>query len=176
MSAVSNLFERLATGTFDDLPAPVVRLHRDSGNRSYHGDVVVRRGTSLLSRICGWVTQLPPAGSAAIRVDIDSRSARETWARHVSGHVMSSRLWGAKGLLNERLGLVTFGFRLHASSEGLDWKVERARALGLPLPARLFHGVHARESACDGRYAFHVTAGLPGAGLLVEYKGVLDVD
>lgn len=176
MNTADNLFERLLPEGFDRLPATVRRLHRASGRRSYHGDVVVRRGRGLLSRLCGWATRLPPAGSGPIRVDIESTPDREAWTRHVAGHAMSSRLWGGGGLLRERLGLVTFGFRLRASADGLDWAVERVHVFGLPLPARLFDGVHARESERGGRYAFHVVAALPGAGALVEYHGVLDVD
>ena len=151
MNPTANLVEGLVADGFGRLPPAVRRLHRASGRRSYHGEVVVRRGTGLLSRACGRATRLPPAGSAAIRVDIDSTPGREAWTRHVAGHAMSSRLWGSGGLLRERLGLVTFGFRLRASADGLDWTVERVHVLGLPLPARLFAGVHAREAERDGR-------------------------
>jgi len=51
----------------------------------------------------------------------------------------------------------------------------QARALGVPLPARWFAGVAARESEADGRYCFDVRAALPLAGLLVHYRGWLDV-
>jgi len=169
------LFERLAGNRFEMLPPTVKQLHRASGRRSYRGEVVVRRGTGVLSRLCGLATRLPRPGNSAIEVRIVSDLERETWSRHVAGHVMSSRLWGHGGLLNERLGLVTFGFRLDASDEGLTWTVERVHLLGLPLPVRLFRGVHARESEEDGRYTFHVVAVLPGVGPLVDYRGFLDV-
>lgn len=174
MSAPTNLFERLLPGGFEQLPPTVIGLHRAGGRRSYYGEVVVRRGTGLLSRLCGWATRLPPAGSGPIRVDIASAPDRETWVRHVSGHAMPSRLWSSEGLLRERLGLVTFGFRLHASAEGLAWTVERVHVFGLGLPAQLFRGVHALESERDGRYTFQVSATLPGVGPLVEYQGALD--
>ena len=175
MSASDKLFERLLPDSFGQLPPTVIALHRAGGRRSYHGEVVVRRGSGLLSRLCGWATRLPPAGSAPIRVDIDALPDHEVWTRHVAGHAMSSRLWKRRDLLCERLGLVTFGFRLHASAEGLAWTVARVRVLGLPLPARFFHGVRALESGRDGRYTFHVAAALPGIGPLVDYRGTLDV-
>lgn len=59
---------------------------------------------------------------------------------------------------------------------GLYWRLMRVRALGLPLPASWFSGVRAREFERDGRYHFDVAAQLPLVGLLVRYRGWLDVD
>ena len=72
-------------------------------------------------------------------------------------------------------GLVRFGFRLRVRDGGIEWTVERVRALGVPLPARWFSGVRARESAQGERYAFDVQAALPVIGPLVHYRGWLDV-
>ncbi|MGO1071164.1 DUF4166 domain-containing protein [Lysobacter sp. CA199] len=70
------------------------------------------------------------------------------------------------------------GETLHeiASDPGLTWRLVRVRALGLPLPLGWFGGVHAREFERDGRYRFDVRAALPGIGLLVHYRGWLDVE
>ncbi|MGH8078215.1 MAG: DUF4166 domain-containing protein, partial [Lysobacter sp.] len=90
-------------------------------------------------------------------------------------------LWSRDGLLCERLGPVRFGFRLsvealpHAGF-AIHWRLERVRLLGMPLPVRWFTGVHAREYESKGRYHFDVVAALPVAGLLVHYKGWLDVE
>jgi hypothetical protein len=89
---------------------------------------------------------------------------------------MPSRLWARDGRLHERLGLVTFAFRLQANEGAIEWTVERVHALGLPLPPRWFDGVAARESESDDRYTFDVRATLPLVGLLVRYRGWLDVD
>jgi hypothetical protein len=119
---------------------------------------------------------LPPAGQGSIEVEIAADAEGESWARHVGGHVMRSRLRARNGVLHERLGLVTFAFRLDAHDAAIEWKVVHVRALGLPLPARWFDGVAAREGESDGRYTFDVRAALPLAGLLVRYRGWLDVD
>ena len=57
--------------------------------------------------------------------------------------------------------------------DALVWRVARVRVSGLPLPARWFSGVSARESQHDDRYHFEVAATLPLAGLLVRYRGWL---
>jgi hypothetical protein len=89
---------------------------------------------------------------------------------------MCSRLWAGDGLLCERLGLVTFGFRLGVEQGNLIWRVARVRALGVPLPASMFTQVLAREGEAEGRYTFDVQAALPVIGLLVHYRGWLHVE
>lgn len=173
---VRPLFSQLLGEDFAALPEVVRRLHLRAGPARYLGEVDVRRGHGLLSRLCAAATRLPPAGSGAIAVDIDIRPNAERWIRHVRGHAMASRLWSEDGLLCEQLGLVRFGFRLRVRDGGIEWAVERVRALGfIPLPARWFSGVHAREAAQGERYAFDVLAALPVLGLLVHYRGWLDV-
>lgn len=169
------LFARVLGGEFDRLPATVQRLHRN-GSHSYHGEVSVKRGRHWLARLCAWVARLPPAFVGAIRVDIEADAIGERWARHVDGRAMRSRLWAARGLLRERLGPLVFGFRLGVREARLEWSVAQVALLGLPLPARLFDEVRACESEHDGRYRFDVSAHLPGIGLLVHYRGWLDVD
>jgi len=63
-----------------------------------------------------------------------------------------------------------------AADPGLSWRLVRVRALGLPLPSGWFAGVRAREFERDGRYHFDVAAQLPVVGLLVRYRGWLEVE
>lgn len=169
------VFARLLGDDFAALPAVVQRLHLRAGRAVYTGEAQVERGRGRLARLCAWATRLPPAGSGPVSVEIDAGPAAERWTRHIGGHAMRSRLWAADGLLCERLGLVTFGFRLAVEHGQLTWRVARVRALGVPLPARAFGDVSARESEADGRYAFDVTAALPWIGPLVHYRGWLRV-
>jgi len=172
---VTPLFERLLGSTFDTLDPCVRKLHRDVGTRRYAGEVGVERGRHPLARLCAYATRLPPAGRGPIEVEIDCDDAGERWSRHVGSHAMRSRLRDRDGLLHERLGAVTFVFRLQARGGAIEWTVVRVHALGLPLPARWFAAVGAREADRDGRYTFDVRAALPIAGLLVRYRGWLDV-
>lgn len=170
------LYRALLGDAFDALPATAHRLHAQDGQRHYHGEVAVRRGAGLLSRLCGWATRLPPAGAGPIRVDIESRAGVETWTRHVARHAMRSTLHAHRGRLRERLGLVVFDFDLLLDEGELPWRVARVSTLGLPWPTRLFDAVRAREFEQGGRYRFEVNARLPGVGLLVHYAGWLHVD
>jgi Domain of unknown function (DUF4166) len=174
---MSTLFiDVLGDAAFSTLPARVQALHRASGTRCYRGEADVLRGTNLLARLCGFVTAQPPAAQRVpLQVEIAATSTGECWMRNFAGHPMRSTIWARKGLLCERLGLVTFAFVLSVEDNALIWRVRGVRALGLPLPARWFDGVRARESEVAGRYHFDVEARLPLAGLLVHYRGWLDV-
>lgn len=173
------LFPKLLGADFDALPPAVRALHLHEGTAEYRGEVVVDRGHHPLARLCAWATRLPPAGAGPVRVVITASAGREAWVRYIGGRAMPSRLWagqgGMAGLLCERLGAVLFGFAMRVENAEIVWRVAKVRVVGLlPLPARWFEGVEARESAdAAGRYRFDVRAALPIAGLLVHYRGWL---
>jgi hypothetical protein len=171
------LFRRLLGETaFDALPEPLRTLHLRDGRVLWHGEVEVTRGRSLLARLCGWATRLPPQGVGPISVEIIADGGREQWTRHIAGHAMRSQLRAAGRLLNERLGLVDFRFQLASVDRDIVWSVAGVRVFGLlPLPAAWFSQVRARESAEGERYRFEVVAALPLAGPLVHYRGWLQV-
>lgn len=171
------LYGRLLGVRYAGLPRSVAALHARDGRRRYTGEVEVVRGRSALSRLCAWATRLPPAGQGPIAVDIEATADGERWTRHVAGHAMPSRLRAHEGRLRERLGLVTFDFRLDVDGGRIRWAVHAVHVFGLRLPRRWFDGVEALEYEDDaGRYCFDVRATLPLAGLLVHYRGALDVD
>ncbi|WP_162258793.1 DUF4166 domain-containing protein [Lysobacter sp. Root983] len=173
--AAVSLYRQLLGARYDALPPSVRALHERAGLHRYRGQVESERGTGWLSRLCAWATRLPPATRDAIEVEIVASPESERWLRRFAGHDMPSRLWAQDGLLCERLGLVRFGFALDVEDAAVRWRVARVHALGLPLPARWFDGVSASESEREGRYRFDVRAALPLAGLLVHYRGWLDV-
>jgi len=180
-AAAPPLYRVLLGAHYDQLLPTLQRLHSRTGRQIYRGKVEVERGRGLLSRLCGWATRLPQAGRGPIKVEIIAGDGCEQWTRMFAGHAMRSRLRARDGLLCERLGAVTFGFRLSVEDtpdhgQAIVWRVVRVRALGVPLPPAWFSRVIARESMRDGRYRFDIAAALPLAGLLVHYKGWLDVD
>lgn len=175
-AAAPGLYRQVLGPRYDLLSARLRALHGRQGLRVYRGEVTAERGRSWLSRLCAWAAKLPPAYAGAIEVEIAGDAASERWTRRFAGHAMPSRLWAQDGLLCERLGLVRFGFALDVENGAVVWRVRSVCALGLAMPARWFAGVRASESEQDGRYRFDVRADLPLAGLLVHYRGWLDVD
>lgn len=176
-ASATPLFRQLLGEAIDTAAPCVRRLHHRPGTAVYRGAVVVERGRGALSRLMGWSTGLPPGGEGPIEVEIIAAEGRERWTRRVGGRAMASRLWAHDGLLCERLGAATFGFRLRVEEGAIRWRVVRVRVFGLlPLPAAWFAGVDARESGDDhGRYCFDVCARMPVVGLLVHYRGWLAV-
>jgi len=174
---MATLFARLLADKFDLLPPRVRALHARETTHTYAGRADVERSAGLLARLMGAATRLPARkADQALHVTIEPTAHDERWTRKFADHAMPSRLWDAGGLLRERLGLATFGFRLDVENGKLTWRVASVHALGIALPARLFQGVLAREFEQDGRYRFDVRAELPLVGLLVHYRGWLDVD
>jgi len=170
------LFQRVLGDDFHALPLAVRALHLRTGLNRYRGQVEVRRDRNPLARLLAWATRLPPPGCGMIEVDIDANEHGESWVRKIGTAAMPSRLWIQDGVLCEQLGLARFGFRLTVEEGAIVWRVARVHALGVPLPARWFRSVQARESTDDdGRYCFDVLASMPMAGLLVHYRGWLDV-
>ena len=171
------LFERvLGDAAFSTLPQRVQALHRATGKRTYSGSATVEAGGGWLARLCAWLTALPAQEQTVpVQVEITSDAHGERWTRHFGAHRMPSRFWVQDGLLCEHIGVATFAFALTAQGGALHWQVRHARALGVRLPAFLFRAVRAREFEADGRYGFDVEARLPLAGLLVHYRGWLNV-
>jgi hypothetical protein len=172
-SAAALPFPALLGARFAQLPPTVRALHLRRGAARYRGEITVERGTGWLSRLCARATRLPPAGGGGLTVEIDARPGIERWTRRFRGHAMPSTLWPRDGLLCERLGAVRFGFALDARDGVLTWTVARVHALGLPLPARWFAQVRAREFEHEGRYRFEVDTALPVVGRVVRYAGWL---
>ena len=168
------LFAAVLGDAFASLSPCVRALHAGSGR--WRGEATVERGNGALSRLCAWLTRLPPAGAHPVVVDIATEQDGERWARRYgAAHAMPSRLWIARGVLHERLGPATLRYGMTVEAGAILWRVIGIRILGvLPLPAHWFAGVEARESEDDGRYRFDVRARLPGIGLLVHYRGWLE--
>lgn len=174
MTSSAPLFRRALGDAYASLPSSVRAMHDAKGR--WRGEATVERGQGMLSRLCAWLTRLPPAGAHPVVVEIDMAQDGEHWIRRYgTSHTMPSRLWIARGILHECLGPVTLRYRMTVEHGAIVWRVAGIRILGLlPLPARWFTGVEPRESDDAGRYRFDVCARLPGIGLLVHYRGWLE--
>ena len=170
-----SLFRELLRDSYDALPAPVRALH-DRAPAVFQGRCDIERGRGLLSRLMAAASSLPAAGrDRPLSVTIERHPLGETWSRDFAGSRMKSSLRRRGALLEERLGPTVFRFVLAPSVEGIRWTLASVRTLGIALPLAWFRGVTASESADGDRYTFDVRAAVPVAGLLVHYRGYLDV-
>ena len=158
------------------LSPEVKALHLKQGQFTYAGRVNVERGKGALSRVCGKFARLAPdMQDAPITVEFLTSPMREVWRRDFDGSPLVSRLSVKDGQLHERMGLITFRFRLFRIDKELHWVGERARILGIfPLPNSWLESVRCIESGNEGKYHFLVDAKLPWIGQLVKYEGWLE--
>jgi hypothetical protein len=168
------LYRRVLGPRYDQLPACVRELHDIAGVSVWAGVASVERGRSLISRLAGLVSGLPPEGSdQPLRVTFEPAGASERWSRQFGSAPFRSVQYERGGFLFERVGPTTFVFTALASAEGLALRLDGFRVLGVPLPRLLHPTVRTFECEHGGRYHFEVEARLPLFGLLVRYHGWL---
>jgi hypothetical protein len=120
---------------------PQLQWVHSGASRDLSGTVTVERGTSIVAKLLGGLTSLPPPlEDAPITVRIDIAGDKERWIRTYAGsHVMSSTLYKAGGVaLVERVGPAALTFRVVGRDAGMDWQLEKVSMLGIPLPASGF--------------------------------------
>lgn len=168
-------FQSLLGAGLDELPPAVQRLHA-APEMTASGSCEVIRGSGWASRLIAALVRLPPAASTVpLRFHRHCTEAAETWTRQFGAARMQSRLSARGGLLHERLGLATLRFRLQATAQSLEWQPVSLALLGLPLPVHRLLRIRAIEFERDGRYGFEVRAEVWGVGLIVHYRGWLEV-
>lgn len=156
------------------LPAQLQCIHDSRSEVQLRGRGDVIRGTGIFIALAARLASLPPAATdVPISVSIQRDASGETWTRNFGSHRMRSRLWTEGTLLKERLGAITFSFRLQEVEGRIEWRVCGARSMGMPLPASWFAKIKATEMLENGRYGFEVSASLPLLGPLISYRGWL---
>jgi hypothetical protein len=114
-------------------------------------------------------TESDPAGGAAV----------EIWQRDFDGRkFVSYQSQGQRRqehLLVERFGPFSFGLAVLVRAERLILIPRQIRFLGLPLPASWAPRGDCHEAVIDGRFNFHIEIGHPLTGLIVRYRGWLEM-
>ncbi len=172
----ASLFQRILGAEFFHLAPAVKSLHLRQGEFAYAGRVNIVRGKGLLSRLCGLFARLAPEmHDAPITVRFITSPRKEVWRRDFNGSPLVSTLQTKEGQLFERMGLISFRFRLYRIDKNLHWVGRKARVMGLiPLPSSWLEHVRCTESEVAGRYHFMVDAQLPFIGPLIKYEGWLE--
>lgn len=176
---IKPLFSIALGKAYKNLPAPLQDLHTVLSDRRWTGEASVTRGTSLLSKIAGFIAGFPPATERTKVEVLMTRTAKgETWTRTFGKNTFRSYLsqTGANGAatLTERFGLLKFKIALAEQDGRLDFPLTRGTCLGIPLPAFLVPKSETCEYVDEkGRPCFDVRLSLPLAGHIVTYKGWL---
>ncbi|RTL69380.1 MAG: DUF4166 domain-containing protein, partial [Hyphomicrobiales bacterium] len=140
------LYRRALGPRFDDL-SPVVRdLHDLKSVAIWKGEADVERGTNILSRIAGWITSLPPAGSAVpLEVTFEPAGEAEIWTRRFGQAVFQTRQSHGTDGLCETAGPATFTFAIDIADGAMMLRLVGMRVFGIPVPAPLRPVIATRE-------------------------------
>lgn len=170
------LFPSLLGADWNGLDASVRQMHGDAARVRAQGEADIGGATNWPARALRRLLSLPDPGTRRpVEFAIERHGSREIWTRNFAGSRMRSVLDRSGDLLRERLGPMAFRFRLHGSSQAIDWELRSTRLLGIPLPRRL-SGQVLSQSGCElGRYAFKVDVHMPLMGTLVSYRGWLEI-
>ncbi len=177
MAEAAPLYRRILGDDFDRLPAELRGMHDISVASIAEGAAEITRGTSVFSRLIGWVSGLPEAGSdvpAEVRFVPEDRV--EHWRRTFGNASFQTRLTASPdrtGHVVERVGPMRFLLAIPVDDDGLSMILEGMWVFGLPVPRLLWPRVRATERVADGLFAFDVTISAPLAGLIIRYRGRL---
>ncbi|MHA7820835.1 MAG: SDR family NAD(P)-dependent oxidoreductase [Erythrobacter sp.] len=167
------LYRRVLGERFDILPDQVRAMHEICGDGGASGTASVERGPNPLAQLVGWAMRFPAAGEYRLHVSFSETGGRERWTRDFGGQRFHSELSECRGRLTERFGPMRFAFELPVSADGLEMKIARWTAFGMPMPLWLAPQIVAKESVEDGLFAFDVAIALPIVGPVVRYRGTL---
>jgi hypothetical protein len=171
------LYQKILGPAWDALPAPIRAMHTLRDRLEARGFSHIERGTNLLSRAVAWMIGFPDAGdNVPVTVSFRLSDGVERWQRDFGGQrFVSYQSAGKGGLVDERFGPFTFGLELRLDEGRLHLVMRRWRFCGIPLPAFLAPGGNTFEHVEQGKFCFHVDILQPGIGLIVRYRGWLEL-
>jgi hypothetical protein len=172
------LFQRLLGNMWDILPERIREMHTLHDFKDLGGFADIERGSNIPARLIGHLLGFPAAGKTVpLLVNLNARRGKEHWLRTFGRKKIKSVLSEGTGtssaLLDERLGLVTFGMALVLERGKLNYVVRRWCVLGVPLPLMFAPRTKAFEYEANERFNFSVEISYPLVGLIVKYEGHL---
>ncbi len=175
------LYHRILGTAWAELPAAIRVLHDNTGTSTASGRASVERGRGLLARLTAAMIGFPPAASSTpVSVRFEASKSGEIWTRTFGAATFSSRQFAGRGaserLICERFGVLTFAMALVLDNGTLSLRLRRWSVFGIPLPMWLCPRSTAHETVTDGRFHFDVDIGHKFTGLIVRYRGWLELD
>ena len=175
-----SIYAQVLGPDFGGLAPALKRLH-DCQRRHFAGVLTVRSGPHPLARLALWLGRLPKAQvDAPCRLCLISSKRGEWWQREFGRWKFITHQRAAfsegnpDGEIWERFGAITLGLHLRVKGRGLCVRSGRTWILGVPLPRWLGVKVVAHERAVnDDSFYCNVRVYLPGAGVLLQYRGKL---
>jgi hypothetical protein len=174
------LYRRILGTAYDTLPATVCDMHDFEGECLAAGRATVDRGDGWVARRIATMFGFPStADDIPVIVDFRRDGDRELWRRKFADQAFSSIQEEGRArfdrLLCERFGPCAFGVALIVEDARLWFVVRRWSIFGLPMPLWLAPMCEAYECEDAGRFCFFVELRYRFIGLIVRYRGWLEV-
>lgn len=175
------IYRQVLGVAFDELPAPVQKLHDATGARNWSGTAVVERGNGVLATIACRLIGFPKAGQdVPVRVAFRAEGDGERWTREFAGKKFNSLQYPGAGrnahLLMERFGLATFALALVIKKDKLHLVARSWTFAGIAMPRFMLPTGQTFETAEGESFVFDVDISVPFIGRLVHYRGQLKPD
>jgi len=159
---------------FDSLPDVVKRAHR--GTVQLTGTVRVERGGGLGGLIAA-IMRLPKSDPVAELVVVAWHFVDQVaWSRSFDGRKFESTFLKEGEFLVEQMGPISLTMQPTKEGGRLVYRLVATHLGPVPLPRALRPSMTAWEGERDGKYEFEVAVGLPLAGRVIRYSGMLDVE
>jgi hypothetical protein len=178
--AAMSLYQGLLGDAWQQLPAPVRAMHGSAHPHTAAGEAEVRRGRHPLARLIAFVVGFPAAGSRIpVQVHFTPTTGGERWIRTFAGRSFESFQTAGAGrsahLLRERFGPVSVDMALVIEGDRLSFVVRGWSLWGMPLPRLMAPGGPSYETAVGDRFHFHIEIRQRLIGLIVAYRGRLEM-
>jgi Domain of unknown function (DUF4166)/Saccharopine dehydrogenase NADP binding domain len=174
------LYRKLLGPAFDTLPPALQALHGSGGERRWTGVAEVRKGHSVLASVIRALVGFPKAGVMPVSVTFTPENGGERWTRNFGGRRFNSVQTAGIGrdqyLLAERFGITAFSLALVTEGGRLLLIPRRWTAFGIPMPNALLPKGVSFEAEESGKFCFDVEISAPLVGLIVAYRGSLELD
>jgi hypothetical protein len=179
-AAARPLYQRILGDAWHALPVPLRAMHRCTSPQVAAGQADIARGRNPLARLVASVIRFPAAGrKVPVQVAFTPGADGESWTRTFAGRSFTSFQSAGRGasahLLRERFGPLTFDLALLVEGAKLRLVVRRWSLWGVPLPLILAPGGDSYETVIDDRFHFHVEIRHRLIGLIVSYRGWLEI-
>lgn len=176
------LYQSVLGATWNQLPVPIRNMHDVAISRRAEGLAIIERGTNPFARMIADMIGFPQAGTdVPVSVDFNVFAGTEQWMRTFNGRSFKS--WQSRGygrterLLIERFGPMRFAMALvtEESEQKLRLVLRSWSFLGISMPMALCPASDSYEIVEDGKFHFHVKISHPLVGLIIHYRGWLNI-